>query len=64
MAAKGINRITVGKILNHSESGSITAVYDRYSYGPEIKHAMEAWASSLEDIWSVPDRVGGKRLVI
>jgi integrase len=49
MAAAGINRLTVGKILNHKER-EITAVYDRYGYGPEIRHALDAWNVRLEEI--------------
>ena len=51
MTALGINRLVVSKILNHVES-SITAIYDRYSYDPEMRHALDAWAAHLEEILS------------
>ena len=51
MALLGINRLTVSKVLNHVETG-VTAIYDRHSYDPEKRRALEAWASHLEDILS------------
>jgi len=49
MTSFGISRLVVSKILNHVESG-ITAVYDRHSYDPEKKHALEAWSTKLISI--------------
>jgi len=43
MTASGISRLTVQKILNHAERG-VTAVYDRFSYDPDKKQALDAWA--------------------
>jgi integrase len=43
MTGMGIPRLTVKKILNHTES-DITAVYDRHSYDIEKREALEAWA--------------------
>ena len=51
MTALGINRLVVSKILNHVES-SITAIYDRYAYDAEKRHALETWANHLEGILS------------
>ncbi len=51
MTALGINRLVVSKILNHVES-SITAIYDRYAYDAEKRHALEVWAAHLEGILS------------
>ena len=45
----GISRLTVSKILNHVESG-VTAVYDRHSYDPEKRQALDAWGARLEQI--------------
>jgi hypothetical protein len=42
----GHNRLVVSKVLNHVEGG-VTAVYDRHSYDPEKKAALDAWASKL-----------------
>lgn len=49
MTSMGVNRLTVSKILNHVETG-VTAVYDRHGYDAEKRHALEAWASRLEEI--------------
>jgi integrase len=51
MSAAGISRLTIRKILNHKER-EITAVYDRYSYAPEIRHALDAWGARIEEIVS------------
>jgi integrase len=49
MAAMGIGRLTIGKILNHTDP-SITSVYDRHSYDSEKRAALEAWARRLTEI--------------
>jgi len=49
MTALGISRLVVSKVLNHAEAG-VTAVYDRHSYDPEKRHALEVWAAHLEAI--------------
>jgi integrase len=46
MAAGGVPRLTIKKILNHAER-DITAVYDRHSYDPEKRSALEWWAAKL-----------------
>jgi integrase len=51
MTSLGIFRLVVSKILNHVEQG-ITAVYDRYGYDAEKRHALEVWAAHLEEILS------------
>jgi integrase len=50
MTALGIQRLHVGKVLNHSEGGDITAVYDRYSYWDEKQRALAAWEAELRSI--------------
>jgi integrase len=47
MAALGINRLVISKILNHVET-NVTAIYDRHGYNAEKRHALEAWAAHLE----------------
>ncbi len=47
----GIPRLVVSKILNHADR-EITGVYDRHTYDPEKRHALEAWAAHLESILS------------
>lgn len=49
MTALGIPRLIVSKILNHVER-SVTAVYDRYEYGPEKRDALEKWARKLRGL--------------
>jgi len=49
MTGMSIPRLVVSKILNHVESG-VTAVYDRYSYDPEKRQALDAWARKLQAI--------------
>ena len=47
----GVPRLVVSKILNHVETG-VTAVYDRHSYDPEKRAALDYWGSRLEQIVS------------
>lgn len=47
----GIPRLTVSRILNHTEAG-VTNIYDRYSYDTEKREALEIWAKRLEKIVS------------
>ena len=49
MTSMGIPRLTVGKILNHAESG-VTAVYDRHSYDREKKEALVKWGKKIEQV--------------
>ena len=51
MTGMGISRLTVKKILNHAER-DVTAVYDRHSYDPEKRAALEAGGRRLEAIVS------------
>lgn len=51
MAGMGIPRLVIGKILNHAEPG-VTKVYDRYSYDPEKRQALDAWGQRLARIVS------------
>jgi len=46
MAAGGVPRLTIKKILNHVEH-DVTAVYDRHSYDPEKRAALDWWAVKL-----------------
>lgn len=50
MTSIGIPRLTVTKILNHSENNNVTAIYDRHSYDNEKRTALEAWAQKLRKI--------------
>ena len=51
MVGSGVPRLVVSKILNHVESG-ITAVYDRHSYDPEKRAALDFWGRHVEAIVS------------
>ena len=53
MASAGVNRVVIGKILNHAEPG-VTAVYDRHSYDAEKRAALDAWGCRVEQIVAGP----------
>lgn len=46
MAAGGVSRLVVAKILNHAETG-VTAVYDRHSYDAEKQAALTWWDARI-----------------
>ena len=49
MTGAGISRLTISKLLNHAEAG-ITKIYDRHSYDPEKRHALDLWGARVEEI--------------
>ena len=49
MASAGVQRLVIGKVLNHVERG-VTAVYDRYTYDAEKRAALDAWSHDLGEI--------------
>lgn len=49
MAALGVQRLVVGKVLNHTDE-SVTAIYDRHDYLPEKRAALDLWARHLKAI--------------
>ncbi|MDG4594133.1 MAG: hypothetical protein P9F75_00300 [Candidatus Contendobacter sp.] len=49
MTALGVPRLVVSKILNHVERG-VTAIYDRHSYDPEKRDALDRWARKLRSL--------------
>ena len=51
MTEMGIPRLVVSKVLGHSDR-SITAIYDRFEYGPQKKQALDAWSLRLMEIVS------------
>jgi integrase len=55
MTAIGIQRLTVSKILNHSEGG-VTKVYDRNSYDKEKRAALLKWDHRIGEIISSEPR--------
>jgi hypothetical protein len=52
ISALGVSRMVVSKILNHIDR-SITSVYDRHTYDPEKKEAMDIWGDHLKNIISL-----------
>jgi integrase len=57
MTGMGVSRLTVKKLLNHVDN-EITAVYDRHSYDPEKRFALEAWGRRVEEIVTSTSRKG------
>ncbi len=51
MVGAGVPRLVVSKILNHVESG-VTAVYDRHSYDPEKRAALDFWGKRIDAMLS------------
>ena len=49
MTSMGIDRLVVGKILNHAEKG-VTSTYDRHSYDREKRRALDVWGRRLKQI--------------
>ena len=49
MAASGVQRLTISKVLNHVDSGS-TAVYDRHGYDKDKQRGLRSWGLQLETI--------------
>ena len=49
IASAGIPRLSIQKLLNHSEKG-ITAVYDRHGYDNEKRKALLVWDRKLKAI--------------
>lgn len=54
MPRLGISRDVAELILNHADRSKrdVAAVYDRYAYVDEKRHAMEVWAKFLDDLCS------------
>jgi len=46
MTGAGVPRLTVSKLLNHSEGG-VTRIYDKYTYDAEKMQASEVWERKL-----------------
>jgi integrase len=53
MAKLGVDRTVLGKILNHkglAGDSQVTAIYDRYSYTPQKRQALNRWSGKLQQI--------------
>lgn len=51
MGSLGVDRLAIGKVLNHAEKG-VTAVYDRHSYDEQKRAALTRWERKLRVILS------------
>lgn len=54
MAMLGVHRDDIKRILNHSD-GTVTAVYDRHSYMPEKRKALDLWAQHIQSLLTGED---------
>ncbi len=50
MTELGVPRFIVGRLLNHSEGGDVTAIYDRNQYDKEKREALERWCDRLGNL--------------
>ena len=48
----GIDRLVIGKLLNHSEAGVTGRVYDLGAYAEPKRLAMAAWSNKIMEIVS------------
>jgi integrase len=49
MARLGVDRLVIGKVLNHAEGG-VTKRYDRHRYDAEKRAALDRWALHLQSV--------------
>ena len=56
MGRLGFSRLVISRVLNHADT-SVTAIYDRHSYLEEKRAALEAWATFVQGLTSLPMRV-------
>jgi len=47
MAEAGVSHEHIGRVLNHVDGARATRVYDRHSYDPQKRLALETWARNL-----------------
>ncbi len=61
----GVSRFIVSAVLNHISdkggSAAVTAIYDRNTYLPEKRKALDAWAALLSEITN--NQVRGSNIV-
>lgn len=58
MAAEGVLTETIARVMNHVIGSSSTRVYNRFSYDPEKRIALEAWERRLLRILAEKDDAG------
>ena len=49
LASSGVSRLVVSKILNHTDR-SVTSIYDRHTYDPDKKMALDDWGRRVQEI--------------
>jgi len=47
MVRLGVREEVVGRVLNHAVKGLTARVYALHTYGPEKRHALDAWAEEI-----------------
>lgn len=52
MVRLGVREEVVGRVLNHAVKGLTARVYALHTYGPEKRHALDAWAEEIERVVS------------
>jgi len=50
LAGLGVDRTVLKKVLNHSEKGDVTAIYDRHGYDDEKRAALAKWDRRVAEI--------------
>ncbi len=55
MARLGVSSDHIGRVLNHSPRGITAQVYDRHTYLPEKRHALELWAAYVDGLFRPAD---------
>jgi integrase len=50
LARLGVDRTVIKKVLNHSEKGDVTAIYDRHSYDDQKRDALSRWDRRLTEV--------------
>lgn len=48
MVRLGVREEVVGRVLNHAVKGLTARVYALHTYGPEKRHALDAWAEEIK----------------
>ncbi|ACL72843.1 integrase family protein [Thioalkalivibrio sulfidiphilus HL-EbGr7] len=46
LAGLGVSREVIARLLNHTDR-SVTSIYERYGYGPEMRQALDRWEEAL-----------------
>ncbi|RTL63876.1 MAG: DUF4102 domain-containing protein [Pseudonocardiaceae bacterium] len=54
MARLGVDVVAVERVLNHTMRG-VMATYQRYAFLPEKRHALNLWASFLDELTATKD---------